>query len=64
MKKQGVPTIYYGDEAGLFGAKDPDCRRSYQFSGKHSLAKVKLSHSARRHRIIYSKNSLILLLIR
>ena len=25
----GVPLIYYGDEAGLIGGKDPDNRRSY-----------------------------------
>ena len=25
----GMPTIYYGDEAGEFGSKDPDCRRTY-----------------------------------
>ena len=23
----GMPTIYYGDEAGMTGGKDPDCRR-------------------------------------
>jgi cyclomaltodextrinase len=25
----GVPSIYYGDEVGLPGGKDPDCRRSF-----------------------------------
>ena len=25
----GMPTIYYGDEAGQFGGKDPDCRRTF-----------------------------------
>jgi len=25
----GMPTIYYGDEAGEFGSKDPDCRRTF-----------------------------------
>ncbi len=25
----GAPTIYYGDEAGLCGFTDPDCRRTY-----------------------------------
>ena len=25
----GMPTIYYGDEAGSFGSKDPDCRRTF-----------------------------------
>ena len=26
MTAPGVPMIYYGDEAGMWGAKDPDCR--------------------------------------
>ena len=25
----GMPSIYYGDEAGLRGGKDPDCRRTF-----------------------------------
>ena len=25
----GMPTIYYGDEAGQYGSGDPDCRRTY-----------------------------------
>ena len=25
----GAPTVYYGDEAGLAGGKDPDDRRTY-----------------------------------
>ncbi|MBO5652459.1 MAG: amylopullulanase [Selenomonas sp.] len=24
-----MPTIYYGDEAGVYGSADPDCRRTY-----------------------------------
>jgi glycosidase len=32
MGYPGVPTIYYGDEVGLFGARDPDCRRTYPWS--------------------------------
>ncbi|MDF2988004.1 MAG: alpha-glycosidase [Eubacterium sp.] len=28
----GIPMIYYGDEAGLTGANDPDCRRTIDFS--------------------------------
>ena len=24
-----MPTVYYGDEAGQFGSKDPDCRRTF-----------------------------------
>ncbi|ERT61765.1 4-alpha-glucanotransferase [Megasphaera vaginalis (ex Srinivasan et al. 2021)] len=29
MTLPGVPSIYYGDEAGLLGGKDPDNRRTY-----------------------------------
>jgi len=27
----GVPSIYYGDEVGLQGEKDPDCRRTFSW---------------------------------
>ncbi len=29
MGYPGMPTVYYGDEAGQFGSKDPDCRRTF-----------------------------------
>ncbi len=29
MGYPGMPTIYYGDEAGLYGSSDPDDRRTY-----------------------------------
>lgn len=29
MGYPGAPAIYYGDEVGLTGARDPDCRRPY-----------------------------------
>ncbi|MBI5623557.1 MAG: alpha amylase N-terminal ig-like domain-containing protein [Elusimicrobia bacterium] len=29
MTYLGAPVIYYGDEVGLAGAKDPDCRRTF-----------------------------------
>ena len=29
MTWPGSPTIYYGDEAGVVGWTDPDCRRTY-----------------------------------
>jgi glycosidase len=27
----GAPCIYYGDETGMEGGKDPDCRRAFQW---------------------------------
>ena len=30
----GAPTIYYGDEAGVTGSKDPDCRRTYPWGSE------------------------------
>ena len=29
----GIPVIFYGDEIGLTGANDPDCRRMMKFNG-------------------------------
>jgi glycosidase len=29
MGYPGMPTIYYGDEVGVYGSSDPDCRRTY-----------------------------------
>ena len=39
MTLPGVPLIYYGDEAGLTGGKDPDNRKSYPWGkeNKHIL---------------------------
>jgi glycosidase len=30
----GLPTVYYGDEAGMEGGKDPDDRRTYPWGGE------------------------------
>lgn len=30
----GMPTIFYGDEAGIFGSADPDCRRTYPWNAE------------------------------
>ena len=32
MTYPGTPTIYYGDEYGMQGGKDPDCRRCFDWS--------------------------------
>lgn len=34
MTFEGVPYIYYGDEAGLIGKKDPDNRRTYPWNNE------------------------------
>jgi alpha-glucosidase len=31
----GVPCIYYGDEIGLEGGRDPDCRRCFDWDRSH-----------------------------
>lgn len=28
----GIPVIYYGDEIGMFGGRDPDCRRTFNWN--------------------------------
>ena len=36
----GAPTIYYGDEIGMVGADDPDCRRAFEWgNGNEELVK-------------------------
>jgi cyclomaltodextrinase len=35
MTYPGVPAIYYGDEIGLEGGKDPDCRRAFPWDESH-----------------------------
>ncbi|RFU66511.1 alpha-amylase family glycosyl hydrolase [Bacillus sp. V59.32b] len=40
MGYPGAPTIYYGDEAGATGSKDPDDRRTYPW-GKENQALIK-----------------------
>jgi len=34
MGYPGAPTMYYGDEVGLFGSRDPDCRRPFPWGSE------------------------------
>jgi cyclomaltodextrinase len=34
MGYPGAPTIYYGDEAGVYGSADPDCRKTYPWGNE------------------------------
>jgi glycosidase len=36
MTYVGIPQIYYGDEVGLRGGKDPDCRRTFPWTWEQS----------------------------
>jgi glycosidase len=42
MTYVGAPHIYYGDEVGLDGGKDPDCRRPFPWSWEQEPARVEL----------------------
>ncbi|HTT11414.1 MAG TPA: maltodextrin glucosidase [Burkholderiaceae bacterium] len=55
----GVPCIYYGDEIGLEGGRDPDCRRCFDwergrwnralFEHFHSMARLRRTRAEWRH---------------
>jgi cyclomaltodextrinase len=40
MTYVGAPHIYYGDEVGLEGGKDPDCRRPFPWNWKDDSTRV------------------------
>lgn len=49
----GIPVIYYGDEIGMTGANDPDCRRMMRFTDwntheQHSFEQVSELNHLRR----------------
>ena len=56
MTWPGAPTIYYGDEAGLVGWTDPDCRRTYPWGAEdqnlielhRKLARIRTDHPCLR----------------
>ncbi|MCP8969339.1 pullulanase X25 domain-containing protein [Ectobacillus ponti] len=53
MGYAGAPTIYYGDEAGVTGSKDPDDRRTYPWGNEdkdliayyQAIGKVRTQHA-------------------
>ena len=48
MTYPGVPHIYYGDEVGLEGGKDPDNRRTFPWTWKSSDKRRELQHFYRK----------------
>ena len=52
MTFPGAPSIYYGDEVGLAGAHDPDCRRSFPHKKdwNHTLLALHRDLITLRHR--------------
>ncbi len=48
----GVPCIYYGDEIGLRGGRDPDCRRCFDWDRAHWHAEL---HAHYRRMIAWRK---------
>ena len=53
MSLPGAPTIYYGDEVGMQGRVDPDCRRAFNWdaeSWNHGLLRDWMRSGDRRGR--------------
>ncbi|MDY3297271.1 alpha-amylase family glycosyl hydrolase [Selenomonas sp.] len=57
----GMPTIYYGDEAGQYGSKDPDCRRTFPWGSEDKdLQKfyTKVIKTRNEHKDIFAHGAL------
>jgi cyclomaltodextrinase / maltogenic alpha-amylase / neopullulanase len=54
MTLPGIPVIYYGDEIGLAGGNDPDCRRMMRFGDALDFNERKLLEVTRR--LAYLRN--------
>jgi glycosidase len=61
----GIPSIYYGDEIGLEGGKDPDCRRAFPWQEEQQntglRASIQQMIAARKASIALRRGSLRLL---
>ncbi len=57
----GVPTIYYGDEVGLYGGEDPDNRRTYPW-GREDVGLLaytkKVLNFRKKHSEIFSRGDI------
>ena len=52
----GIPVIFYGDEIGMPGGNDPDCRRMMKFQNltqKEQELKDEVSHLLKYRSILY-----------
>jgi cyclomaltodextrinase len=70
MTFPGAPSIFYGDEVGLLGGKDPDCRRGFPaadqwdreiFKAYQQLIALRHQHSALRtgtYKTLYAEQNL------
>jgi alpha-glucosidase len=57
MTFPGVPSVYYGDEIGMEGGPDPDCRRAFSWDERHWDMEL---HAAVRRFIALRRDSVAL----